>query len=532
MFIKEMLKEKGLWVLFFLDVLNSVFSYAKPVVLATFLTQALDSKRAVFLCIALASVYAASLILAYIQRTYADRISRKIRNDMEIKYFQKVMDLPMESLIKHHSGYVQEIVGETINSTIGLVRGSLNVFVGLTVGMGTLYVYISGQSKNMCVLALIMLVIAAVFNYHYAKKADKHWGEFFQKNSELRAFIQDITSNILTVKRLEAEKTATESMTGKICSTEKRFNIMNKFFASKALVFDAIMYALLFILLGDLVYKIHLDSTFNSYPFFIFYLASFDRIKIEVSSTRGAIEQIVKYKSSTRKAKEIFSENEETDGKDYDWQVVQVTNGRFTYKGSNNSILVPDFKLGKGEKVSIMGESGRGKTTLLSLLGGMLVFNRGGLYLDGIRKKKIPNVGYIAQNMALFNTTIRENVCLGKEVEEDFLNQLFEDAGLIEWVQNLPDGFETIIAENAENTSDGQKMRLKLIRGIVSNKETYFLDEPTSNLDAESKEKIIGMICKYLEQKTLLISTHDDDVKNICTRHYKVDESGTFSEMA
>mgnify|MGYP003378417358 CR=1 FL=1 len=97
---------------------------------------------------------------------------------------------------------------------------------------------------------------------------------------------------------------------------------------------------------------------------------------------------------------------------------------------------------------------------------------------------------------------------------------MLKEAGLIEWYEKLPNGLETMVGERGIKLSAGQKQRLNLIRGILINKELYFFDEPTSNLDSLSEEKIINMIEKYLKDKTLVIVTHRPRLEKICDKYY------------
>ena len=97
---------------------------------------------------------------------------------------------------------------------------------------------------------------------------------------------------------------------------------------------------------------------------------------------------------------------------------------------------------------------------------------------------------------------------------------MIKEAGLIGWYNELPQGLDTMVGERGIKLSAGQKQRLNLIRGILIDKDLYFFDEPTSNLDAISEEKIINMIEKYLKDKTYVIVTHRPKLKELCDRHY------------
>ena len=127
---------------------------------------------------------------------------------------------------------------------------------------------------------------------------------------------------------------------------------------------------------------------------------------------------------------------------------------------------------------------------------------------------------FVSQEVELFDLSIRDNLCLGKKIPEEKIIQLLDEAGLMNWYKELPNGLETMVGEKGIKLSAGQKQRLNLIRGILIDKELYFFDEPTSNLDIVSEEKMISMIKKYLNNKTYVIITHRHKITELCNRHY------------
>lgn len=122
----------------------------------------------------------------------------------------------------------------------------------------------------------------------------------------------------------------------------------------------------------------------------------------------------------------------------------------------------------------------------------------------------------INENNEQYLETIKVN-----EIKRSCMNAVF--TGLMNWYKELPNGFETTVGEKGIKLSAGQKQRLNLIRGILIDKELYFFDEPTSNLDALSEEKITNMIEKYLKDKTYVIVTHRPKLKELCNKHYSFD---------
>ena len=114
-----------------------------------------------------------------------------------------------------------------------------------------------------------------------------------------------------------------------------------------------------------------------------------------------------------------------------------------------------------------MGESGQGKTTILNVLSGIYPLNSGNILIDNqeVKDKKL-DVVYISQEVDLFDLSIRDNITLGKDISEEKILSLFEDAGLMEWYKNLNNGLEEIVGEKGVKLSAGQRQRLNLIRGI------------------------------------------------------------------
>ena len=138
---------------------------------------------------------------------------------------------------------------------------------------------------------------------------------------------------------------------------------------------------------------------------------------------------------------------------------------------------------------------------------------------------------YISQEIDLFDLTVKENLCLGKEISDKKLMEILMEAGLQDWVEKLENGLETVVGERGLKLSVGQKQRLNLIRGILLDKDIYILDEPTSNLDKETEKLIVDLIGKYLSSKTVIIVTHREEIKKICEKHYVFEDNKMKEEV-
>ena len=157
----------------------------------------------------------------------------------------------------------------------------------------------------------------------------------------------------------------------------------------------------------------------------------------------------------------------------------------------------------------------------MNLLAGLYPLKIGKLSINSNELKDARlDLVFVSQEVDLFDLSIRDNLCLGKEISDERILELIKEAGLIGWFNELPQGLDTLVGEKGIKLSVGQKQRLNLIREILIDKDLYFFNEPTSNLDVLSEGKIINMIDKYLKDKTYVIVTYKVKLKELCNKYY------------
>jgi ATP-binding cassette subfamily B protein AbcA/BmrA len=184
------------------------------------------------------------------------------------------------------------------------------------------------------------------------------------------------------------------------------------------------------------------------------------------------------------------------------------------------TIEIPDFYIRKGEKLCITGESGQGKTTLLKILSGMIETD-GKLFVDENAISKNIDAVYIAQDTEMLDMTLRDNLVFGNtSISDETLIKMLMEVGLYDWYTKQDKGLDTLLGERGVFVSTGQRQRLNILRGLLIEKEIYLLDEPTSNVDEVTEEKMIRLIQERLEGKTVIIVTHKENIREICDREY------------
>jgi len=193
---------------------------------------------------------------------------------------------------------------------------------------------------------------------------------------------------------------------------------------------------------------------------------------------------------------------------------ISVRDVHFSYDGETPVLNGVNLDIAPGEKVALVGASGGGKTTLVQILLGLYLPQRGQVCFDGIPVEEIgldvvrDNVATVLQHPALFNDTVRANLTLGRDLSEDRLWQALEIAQLTEVVRNLDQQLDTLIGRNGIRLSGGQRQRLAVARMVLQNPKIVILDEATSALDVATERNLHHALQNFLKGRTTLIVAH------------------------
>jgi ABC-type multidrug transport system fused ATPase/permease subunit len=194
---------------------------------------------------------------------------------------------------------------------------------------------------------------------------------------------------------------------------------------------------------------------------------------------------------------------------------IDFKNVSFSYDGRERVIDDVSFSIRQGERVAIVGPSGVGKTTLVSLILRFYKPTSGEITFDGrpasdyevgsLRRR----IGYVAQSTLLLSGTIMENLLYGNpEASKEQIFRVARATGIHEFICSLPAGYETEIGEKGVNLSEGQKQRLSIARALVKDPDILVLDEPTSALDSMAEKSIFRSLPALVRDKTLFVVAH------------------------
>jgi len=225
---------------------------------------------------------------------------------------------------------------------------------------------------------------------------------------------------------------------------------------------------------------------------------------------------------------------------------INFDNISFAYSGSKttNSCLFEDFSLNikAGEKVALVGQSGSGKTSLTKLLFRFFEPQKGHLYFDGMNAKDFTleslrnQISLVPQQPELFHRSVRDNIILNTDVSDEQIREVARKSQSLEFIEKLPEQFETMVGERGVKLSGGEKQRVALARAFLEDAPIVVLDEATSALDSITEKQIQTAIFDLIENKTAIVIAHRLSTilrmdRIIVLENGKILEQGTHQEL-
>jgi ATP-binding cassette subfamily C protein LapB len=196
----------------------------------------------------------------------------------------------------------------------------------------------------------------------------------------------------------------------------------------------------------------------------------------------------------------------------------------------SDSLTQVSFKLAAGEHIAVLGRVGSGKSTIAKLALGLFQATGGEIRIDGVDLRQLDpreyrgSVGYVPQDVTLFTGTLRENIALARPgITDAQLIRAVERAGIADWVNRHPLGFDMPISERGDSVSGGQRKCISVARALVTEPTILIMDEPTGGTDQSTERLIIENLKSFMTGRTLIVVTHRNALLSLADRILVVD---------
>ena len=508
-------------------------------------TGTIDFTTLINLLVVVVILYIVSALFSYLQSYLLVEISIDISYNLRQRLMDKITHLPVEQISENKRG---DILSRITNDVDSLQNGITQAFLQMLTAVITIVgVFIMMLSINVWMtLATIILVPTAFLVIRFITK---HSQSYFLKQlvfkGSLNAQIEETFTghDIIRAFSMEAdsiEKFNNDNDSWYTHEWKSQFysslngplmNFISNFAYVVIAVLGAVMVLERAIAVGDIL------AFFQYIQNFTRPIQQITRVMNLIQTAMAASERIFEFleypdeqNPSTRQLRELKDE-------------ISFENVSFSYTPNEKIIKNLSFKVKKGEQVAIVGETGAGKTTIVKLLMRFYDVDSGSIKIDGVDiaeydKNSVRSlIGMVLQDSWLFSDTLSENIRYGnlESVEDEIIDasrQVYAD----NFIRQLPDGYESILNEDSDNISHGQKQLLTIARTVISKKEVLILDEATSSVDTRTEKLIQKAMDKLMEGKTSFIIAHRlSTIKNadkiIVIENGEIIEQGTHEEL-
>lgn len=481
----------------------------------------------------------------YMRWNFAHYFSIKCDNKMRLDVLKKINSFGQPLLKEYSAGDLITIVNSDTENVRNFHVATIPFMIDALFYIVVASFLLSRISIGLMLVPLLTLVIFALITKGFLKLCGEKYGKLWEKNSELNTETQESIYGIRTIKsyaREDIRKKRFNERSEDLRDFSTRFGIQRyKYF----LAYDTVEQ---FVMLISMAVSIYLASRFQmtsgEYTGFLVYLLSICGNFIDIIFLGSDLQ---KERVSAKRLFGLLDKKDEIQALYGTKTVSKTPHVRLFHvctKADENELL-DDISLDipYGKKIGIMGKTGSGKSVLLRVLQAFEEFNGGTITIDGedikaySRNEIAKAYSYAMQNVFLFSNSIEANIAYyNPNAEEKEIRACGDIAQVSEFVNDFPQGYQTVIGEKGFGLSGGQKQRVAIARALLKNAPITVLDDCTSALDIETESKIFKGLNRHFQGKTLIMATHramalKDFDEIIFMDEGKIVERGTFEEL-
>lgn len=503
--------------------------------------------KVMFYVVCLFIFYIISSVMTYILSTIMIKLGRKVANDMRKEVFAKLLKLPVSYFDNNQTGdiisrvsYDIDVINTSVSADVTQLITSIITIVGSFIMMFVI-------SRKLIVVQLITLPASILYTRYMTKRTRPLFSARSKKYGQMNGFTEEMFTGQKTIaayakedvmiKRFEkyneeaADGYYNADYYGTIIGPSIGF--INNFSLALIGVFGSLLY-------------IAGKGSLGQISSFILYSRKFSGPVNEVANMYN---EILSALAAAERVFRLLDEEEETpDGREA--KVLKEVKGEVLFENvtfgyEENETVINDFSLTvkPGKVVAIVGATGAGKTTLINLLMRFYDVDGGSIKIDGTDIREYTRDSLrnaftmVLQDTWVFGGTIRENLVYGNEnVTDDMLKEAVKACNLEYYINNMSEGYDTLIREGGNNISKGQKQLLTIARAMLINKHMLILDEATSNVDTRTEKEIENAMLKLMENKTCFVIAHRlSTIENadviLVLKDGVISEQGTHREL-
>ncbi|KQL51196.1 ABC transporter [Heyndrickxia shackletonii] len=497
--------------------------------------------------IVLAGLYIFSSLFSYFQQYVMAGVAQKTVYDLRKEVNEKLTRLPLKFYDSRTHGEVLSRVVNDMDNISNTLQQSLTQLITSIVTLVGVIVMMLTISPLMTLIVILTLPLSILATAGIAKKSQKFFMGQQKALGELNGHVEEMYTGHQIVKAFGREEKSISdfnTINERLYESGRKAQFISGIIMPLMAFINNIGYVLVSVVGGILVTKRAI--TIGDIQAFIQYARQFSQPITQTAQIANIIQSTI---ASAERVFELLDEEEEVP-EVVDAKVIKLPKGDvafenvvFGYKENETIIKGMNIDVKKGQTIAIVGPTGAGKTTLINLLMRFYEINEGKITIDGvdITELKRGNLrsmfGMVLQDTWLFNGTIKDNIAYGREnATDEEIIRAAKAARADHFIRTLPDGYETILNEEASNISQGQKQLLTIARAILADPTILILDEATSSVDTRTEVLIQQAMNELMKGRTSFVIAHrlstirDADLI-LVMNHGDVVEKGNHEEL-
>ena len=513
-------------------ILSTVFMIAGPKIMGIAITELFEGAYAKFTGVPgaeidftrigqilslLAGLYVISSLFNYVQQYLMSGVAQKTVYDLREDVNKKLERLPLKYYDGRSNGETLsrvtndiDLIGSTLQQSVTSFITSIVTIVGILIMMLTI-------SPLLTVISLVALPLTIFAIRPILKRSQQYFSDQQRHLGRLNGHVEEMYTGHAVVKAFGREETAVrefDEVNEELYDAGRKAQFISGIIMPMTMFIGNISYVLISVVGGILVTQ--RSISIGDIQAFITYTRQFTQPITQTANIANIVQSTV---AAAERVFELLDEEEEV--KEVTTYRLERAEGNVAFRhvdfGYGENLLIQDMNLDvkTGQTVAIVGPTGAGKTTLINLLMRFYELNGGEILIDGKDSRKMSRqdlrhtFGMVLQDTWLFNGTIRDNIAYGKTgATEDEIVNAAKTAHADSFIRTLPDGYDTVLNEEANNISQGQKQLLTIARAVLANPPIMILDEATSSVDTRTEILIQQAMKRLMKGRTSFVIAH------------------------
>ena len=514
-------------------ILSTIFTIVSPKILGKAITElfegffmkvsgvpgvSIDFNYITDILVIVGLLYVVSFVFSYITRFIMASVAQLTVREMREDVNQKLGKLPLSFFDSHPHGDILSRVSNDIDTVSTTLEQSMSQLITAVITIVGVIIMMLSISPLLTLVVLVTLPLSIMITRMISMKSQKYFKKQQKTLGELNGHVEEMYTGHQVVKLFGYEKQSIEDfevINEELYEVSWKAQFISGIIMPLMTIVNNVSYVFVSVGGGLLVAKGSISI--GDVQAFISYSKSFGQPIVQTASIVNMIQSTI---AAAERVFEVIDEEEEVaveEGRTFDELNGVVKFNRVKFGYSENNVLMEDMSIDvrSGQTVAIVGPTGAGKTTLVNLLMRFYEIQDGEITVDGININEFERgylrskFGMVLQDTWLFNGSIKDNIAYGREgASDDEIYEAARAAYADHFIRTLPEGYDTILNEDANNISQGQKQLLTIARAILANPSILILDEATSSVDTRTEIQIQNAMNKLMEGRTNFVIAH------------------------